>query len=76
MEKETKNININFSINNFSYVKDADSEVKKYLSPGPFDLRKKKESKRYKTQANADNMSSVLSRSKVAISRSKEGTKR
>ena len=71
MEKETKNININFSINNFSYLKETDGEGKKYLCPESFDLRKKKSVKRIKTQANADNMNSILSPSKLGISKSK-----
>ena len=75
MEKETKNININFSINNFSYLKETDSEARKYISPESFDLRKKKSVKRIKTQGNADNMNSILSPSKLGISKSK-ATKR
>jgi hypothetical protein len=42
------------------------------MSPNSFDLRKKKSTKRIKTQSNAENMSSVLSPSKMAASRSKE----
>ncbi len=74
--KDTKNININFSINNFSYVNETETDGKKFMSPGSFDLRKKKSSKRYNTQANADTMNSILSPSKVGVSRSKDTMKR
>ena len=60
-------------------MKDNDStgihEIKRHISPSQYDLKKKKSSshsKRFKTQANADtNMNSILSTSKIAVSRSK-----